>query len=193
MLFYLIHDLIHVFEIGFVDKIFDFPRPLRRLSPFSYFTEWHYNLNQSMKLFIFFLGAVILMPGFATAQKANVLLRLIDSSSASPSDYIFELEVRNNRFEKYWVEDTARTRTDVMGYPLGLFNIRVSKYGKDGLRMYENLKKHQGDRLSLVDSCETLCCNCVVLEKKRSVKIKLPLLTNYNLEKGHYNIEVALL
>ena len=31
-----------------------------------------------------------------------------------------------------------------------------------------------------------------MLEKKRSVKIKLPLLTNYNLEKGHYNIEVAL-
>jgi hypothetical protein len=144
-----------------------------------------------MKLYFFFF-LILLNSNSADAQKASIHIRLVDSSSASASDYIFELEVRNNRFDKYWVEDTAQMRTDVMGYPLGLFNIRVSKYGNDGLRMYENLKKHQGDRLSLVDSCETLCCNCVVLEKKQSVKIKLPLLTNYNLEKGHYIIEVAV-
>ena len=61
------------------------------------------------------------------AQKASLHIRLVDSSAKSPSDYIFELEIRNDSFPKYWVEDTVTMRKDVLGYPLGLFYIIVSK------------------------------------------------------------------
>jgi hypothetical protein len=34
------------------------------------------------------------------AQPARLTIRLIDSSAASPSDYIFEIEVKNDGFSK---------------------------------------------------------------------------------------------
>jgi hypothetical protein len=126
----------------------------------------------------------------ANAQKASLHVRLLDSSAASPSDYIFELEIRNDSFPKYWVEDTATMRRDVLGHPLGLFNVIVTKYGKEGT--YDSVKVHRGDAVPIIDSCLQNCCNCEILERKQAFRIKLPLVKNYLFAKGHYVIYVTL-
>jgi hypothetical protein len=143
-----------------------------------------------MKWCFVVLFAIVLTPIWAKAQKASLHVRLIDSSATSPSDYVFELEVKNDSFPKYWVEDTATMKRDVMGNPLGLFYIVVTKYGKEGT--YERRKVHEGDNIPSLDSCLKNCCNCEILEKKQAFKINLKLVENYIFEKGHYTIYVNM-
>jgi hypothetical protein len=59
------------------------------------------------KYLIWVLLIVFFMPLMTYSQKAAIFVKLIDSTSDNASDYIFNVEVKNIGFNKYWVQDTS--------------------------------------------------------------------------------------
>lgn len=132
---------------------------------------------------------VIISP--ISAQKASMHVKLLDSSFASHSDFIFEIEVKNDSFPTYWIQDTALLRARFGYPPSDLLYVILEKKVGGKYRSYERLKQHLGDNF-LMDSCVRYCCNCIYIGKGQTIRLRMPLLSNYILEKGQYKMEVTL-
>jgi hypothetical protein len=125
------------------------------------------------------------------AQKASIHARLVDSSAATPSGYLFEVEIKNDSFPSYWLQDTAFIRAHYGSLGVShLYTILVRKVNRE-YKSYDKWKRHPGD-VFFNDSCFDNCCNCIFLRAGESVKMNLPLLAPYNMEKGEYKMEVVI-
>jgi hypothetical protein len=134
---------------------------------------------------------ILLSVGTARAQKASIHARLVDSSAATPSGYLYEVEIKNDSFPRYWVQDTAFIKAHYGYNGWAHFYIILSKKVNGTYISYEKFKRHPGDVFS-PDSCFDHCCSCIFLQPGESVKMILPLLAPYNIEKGDYQMEVTI-
>jgi hypothetical protein len=133
----------------------------------------------------------LLMMGAIHAQKASIHVRLVDSSTAMPSGYLFEVEIKNDSFPSYWLQDTAFIRAYYGSHGVShLYTILLRKVNGE-YKSYDKWKRRPGDAFTN-DSCYDNCCNCIFLKTGESVKMNLPLLAPYNMEKGDYEIEVVI-
>jgi hypothetical protein len=145
-----------------------------------------------MKKYIIYLIMVLelITSNVANAQKATIYVKLLDSSSSNAAEYIFNVEVKNVSFDKYWVQDTAFLRsllehpTDNLIYPY------LEKRVGSRFKIYEHYKYRAG--VGIRAKCLDSCCNCIFLKKSESLKINLPILKCYNMEKGEYRLQVTI-
>jgi hypothetical protein len=144
-----------------------------------------------MKSGIVWLCFVLIAFSPAYAQKASLHVRLLDSSFTSWSDYIFQVEIKNDSFPTYLIQDTARLRAQANYTGTGLMYVILEKKAEGGeYKSYKKVKRHVGD--FNFDTCMYHCCNCLPLTKGQSIKLNLQLLQNFILEPGEYMIETIL-
>src|SRR5580658_4673012 len=134
-----------------------------------------------MKRVIVSLSTILIIISPSYAQKASLHVKLLDSSFASHSDFVFEVEIRNDSFLTYWIQDTAILRARLDYPPSDLLHAILEKKVDGKYKSYERLKRHPGDNFSM-DSCVRFCCKCIFLSKGQALKLSLPLLSNYILE-----------
>ncbi len=142
-----------------------------------------------MKQKILCLCWLLFIAATASSQKASIHVRLLDSTAADYSSRIFEVEIKNDSFPGYWVQDIAFIRRNLETPTSALLYVVLQKKGERF--SYSKEKRHQGDAFSL-DSYFMNCCNCIYLKKGESIKINLPLLDRYILEKGDYSMSVMV-
>jgi hypothetical protein len=143
-----------------------------------------------MKKEILSLWCILILVIPIRAQKASLNVKLVDSSFASYSDFIFQVEVRNDSFPSYFIQDTVLLRK-LLPYHEGLLYVLLAKNVGGQYKPYEKVKRHSGDPIP-GDSCRVYCCNCIFLSKGQTIKLRLPLLSNFNLENGEYELYVML-
>lgn len=143
-----------------------------------------------MKLGIVWLWFILIAFGPAHAQKASLHVRLVDSSFTTWSDYVFQVEIRNDSFPSYLIQDTAKLRAQVNYTGTGLMYVVLEKKVAGTYKSFEKVKHRVGDFNS--DTCMYHCCNCLCLRKGELIKLNLPLLENYILEPGEYKMETTL-
>jgi hypothetical protein len=125
------------------------------------------------------------------AQPAHLKIRLIDSSGASPSDYIFEIEVKNDSFPMYWVQDTSILKHVITNSGPASIVILVYKIVDGKLQPYPGDERERGDAF-IPDSSKLFCSPCIFLNRGESLKLRWPLLKKFKMEKGEYTIGVNL-
>ena len=130
------------------------------------------------------------MPLMTYSQKAAIYVKLIDKSSSNASDYIFNVEVKNISFDKYWVQDTSFLR-NLLEHPTKnlIYPYLEKKIGNE-FKIYEHYKYRPG--VGVRAKCLDSCCNCIFLNKGESLKIDLSILECYIVEKGQYRLRVTL-
>lgn len=124
-------------------------------------------------------------------QKASIHIKLIDKTPSNPSDFVFEIEINNNRFENYWVQDTAFLKEELVNPSYNLIYPFIWKKDQGGIyKLYDNLKRMPGVGTS--SKWQDSCYNCIYLKKGESLKINLKVLQCCTIEKGQYRLQVAI-
>ena len=102
----------------------------------------------------------------------------------------FKVEVINNGFDRYWVQDTSYLAAHVES-PLSSFIHPIVWRKIDGkYKVYMNLKYRLH---ALPSKCADSCCNCIIVPKGDSLKFTLDLLKCCRrFEKGEYKMQAYL-
>ena len=141
------------------------------------------------KYCILFLVLGSFTPYTTYSQKAEMYVKLIDSSS-SASEYIFNIEVKNISFDTYWVQDTSFLKNLLEHPAKNLIYPYLQKKAANEFKIYERYKYRPG--VGTLAKCLDSCCNCIFLKRGESLKIDLPILECYIMEKGQYRMQVVI-
>jgi len=139
---------------------------------------------------IIYLAISFLYINSIYSQKAKIFLGVKDSLTSSPSDVIFQMEIKNVSFDKYWVQDTSFLRSNIEVPNQNLIHPYIEKSENGRYKSYsaEKYGSNSAEREKYLDTCY----NCIYLNKGESLKMNLPILSCCRLEKGMYRISVSL-
>jgi hypothetical protein len=124
-------------------------------------------------------------------QKASIHIKLIDKTSFSPTDFVFEIAINNNGFENYWIQDTAFLKEELGNPGANLIYPFIYKKNQEGsYKLYENFKRRTG--VGPPSKWQDSCINCIYLKKGESLTIHLKILQCCTIEKGQYRLQVEI-
>jgi hypothetical protein len=123
------------------------------------------------------------------AQKATLDVKLFDNSSKNSSEFIFRVKITNSGFDHYWIQDTGYLAQEVEYPHANLIYTILSKKVNGKYIHYENLKHRPG---TLRDKCMDSCCNCIFLNKGRTLTFDLKLLQCCTVTEGEYKMQVYI-
>ena len=128
-------------------------------------------------------------PDITYGQQVDIKIKADRQYSNEASDIIFNVQVKNNSFNKYYIQDTSyiQKATDIPAANYVWPYIEKKQKGK-----YTPGDFYRSNASLAPDSCGFYCCNCLLLRKGESIQFNVDFLSPYKLEKGEYRVFVTL-
>ena len=142
------------------------------------------------RLLIAFFALIFFFFLTSNGQKSvRVKIKLIDSTSRLINGYIFEISITNISFDEYPIQDTSIIKK-MSSFPSRNFAVPYLEMRENG--KYKQINLFKGSGHTALDPCLDTCCNCLILERKKSVKFRMKILECCDWKPGFYRMKVGL-
>lgn len=141
------------------------------------------------KIFVIFILSIYSLRGYSQ-DPVEIKLRLIDSLAKNISEYLFEITVVNKSLRKYFLQDTSYVKA-LESVPTRNFFIPQVELKNNG--RFEWIDLYNSAGVAFPDSCLSVCCKCIFLNKHESIKFQMKILKCCDWKAGSYRVRIDVL